>query len=65
MVQAVRNAFALPDLRRKLLITLGVLVVYRMAAHVPVPGVDADAIANVLDPATASGGVGQLVGQDD
>jgi preprotein translocase subunit SecY len=62
MVQAVRNAFALPDLRRKLLITLGVLVIYRMAAHVPVPGVDAAAIANVLDPATASGGVGQLVG---
>ncbi len=62
MVQAVRNAFALPDLRRKLLITLGILVIYRMAAHVPVPGVDREALKNVLDPGAATGGVGQLVG---
>lgn len=62
MVQAVRNVFALADLRRKLLITIGILVVYRMAAHVPVPGVNKEALANVLDPATSSGGVGQLVG---
>lgn len=62
MVQAVRNAFALVDLRRKLLLTLGILVVYRMAAHVPVPGVDREALANVLDPGSATGGVGQLVG---
>jgi preprotein translocase subunit SecY len=62
MVQAVRNVFALADLRRKLLITLGILVVYRMAAHVPVPGVNKEALTSVLDPATSSGGVGQLVG---
>jgi preprotein translocase subunit SecY len=62
MVQAVRNAFALADLRRKLLITVGILVVYRMAAHVPVPGVDKEALTNVLDPGSSAGGVGQLVG---
>ena len=62
MVQAVRNVFALADLRRKLLITIGILVVYRMAAHVPVPGVDTEALKSVLDPGSASGGVGQLVG---
>lgn len=62
MVQAVRNAFALPDLRRKLLITLGILVIYRIAAHVPVPGVDREALRSVLDPGAAAGGVGQLVG---
>ena len=61
MVQAVRNAFNLPDLRRKLLITLGILVIYRMAAHVPVPGVNVDALKEALDPSSA-GGVGQLVG---
>jgi len=61
MVQAVRNAFALPDLRRKVLFTLGILVIYRMAAHVPVPGVDREALSNVLEPG-AAGGVGQLVG---
>jgi preprotein translocase subunit SecY len=62
MVEAVRNVFALADLRRKLLITIGILVIYRMAAHVPVPGVDSEALKNVLDPGSSSGGVGQLVG---
>ena len=30
MIEAVRNAFRLPDLRRKLLLTLGILVIYRL-----------------------------------
>ncbi len=58
MVQAVRNAFALPDLRRKLLVTLGILVIYRMAAHVPVPGVNTEALRDALE---TRGGLGQLV----
>lgn len=45
MLDAVRNAFRLPDLRRKLLITIGILVLYRFAAHIPVPGVDREALA--------------------
>jgi preprotein translocase subunit SecY len=40
MIEALRNAFRLPDLRRKLLYTLLILVVYQFAAHVTVPGVD-------------------------
>ncbi len=40
MLQAALNAFKLPDLRRKLLFTLGILVVYRFAASIPVPGID-------------------------
>jgi preprotein translocase subunit SecY len=39
MFQAVVNAFKLPDLRRKILFTIGILLVYRLASHVPVPGV--------------------------
>jgi preprotein translocase subunit SecY len=35
MLEAVRNAFRLPDLRRKLLITLGILVIYRLAVAHP------------------------------
>ncbi len=58
MVQAVRNAFSLPDLRRKLLVTLGILIIYRMAAHVPVPGVDTENLKNALG---GGSGVGQLV----
>src|SRR5512146_3367093 len=49
MIEAVRNAFRLPDLRRKLLITLGILVVYRLASHVPVPGVNRVALAQIFE----------------
>ena len=48
MIQALRNAMALPDLRRKLLYTLLILVIYRLAAHVPVPGVDQEALQQLL-----------------
>lgn len=46
MLTAVRSAFRLPDLRRKLLFTLGILVLYRFLAQVPVPGVDREALAS-------------------
>jgi preprotein translocase subunit SecY len=48
MIEAVRNAFRLPDLRRKLLVTLGILVIYRFLAHVPVSGVDRTALAQIF-----------------
>lgn len=48
MLEAIRNAFTLPDLRRKIVFTLLILVVYRAAAHVPVPGVDSQALQNFL-----------------
>ncbi|MCC6456880.1 MAG: preprotein translocase subunit SecY [Caldilineaceae bacterium] len=40
MLEAIRNAFRLPDLRQKLLVTIGILVLYRFAAHIPLPGVN-------------------------
>jgi preprotein translocase subunit SecY len=43
------DAFSLPDLRRRILITLGILVVFRFMAHVPLPGVDADALAALFE----------------
>ncbi len=48
MLQAVSNALKLPDLRRKIFFTLGILVLYRLAAHVPVPGVNAEALRQVF-----------------
>jgi len=47
-IRAVLNAFRLPDLRRKILFTLGILVVYRLAAHIPLPGVDRLALRTVF-----------------
>jgi len=48
MLEAVRNAFRLPDLRRKLLITLGILVIYRLMSHIPVPGVNREALTSIF-----------------
>jgi preprotein translocase subunit SecY len=48
MIDAVRNALNLPDLRKRILITVLVLVIYRFASHVPVPGVDREALAALL-----------------
>jgi preprotein translocase subunit SecY len=47
-IRNILNAFKLPDLRRKILFTLGILVIYRFAAHIPVPGVNADALAQIF-----------------
>ena len=49
MIQAVRSAFALPDLRKKILYTFLILAIYRLAAHVPVPGVNASALSELFD----------------
>jgi preprotein translocase subunit SecY len=48
MLEAVRNSFRLPDLRRRLLFTLGILVIYRGAAHIPVPGVNLAALGELF-----------------
>jgi preprotein translocase subunit SecY len=48
MLEAVTNAFKLPDVRQKLLFTFGVLIAFRFVAHVPVPGVDRAALAELF-----------------
>jgi preprotein translocase subunit SecY len=57
MLQVFRNAFALPDLRKRLLFTIGILVLYQLAAHVPVPGVNQGALESLL---AGQGGVSAL-----
>ncbi len=54
-----RYLWTAQDIRRKLLITLLILVIYRMAAHVPVPGVDRTALDQILQ---GGGAIGTLVG---
>jgi preprotein translocase subunit SecY len=44
MLQAVLNAFKIPDLRRKILFTLAMLAAFRFIASIPVPGVDRDGL---------------------
>ncbi|NLM95691.1 MAG: preprotein translocase subunit SecY, partial [Firmicutes bacterium] len=45
MFEPVRNAIKIPELRRKILYTLAVLVLFRIGSYVPVPGVDSAALA--------------------
>jgi preprotein translocase subunit SecY len=56
---AWRYLWSAQDIRRKLLITLLILAIYRLVAHVPVPGADASVIRSL---AAAGGAGGTLVG---
>jgi preprotein translocase subunit SecY len=55
MFEAFRNAWRLPDLRNKLLITGLILVIYQFGAHVPVVGVNQQALSDLLS--TQAGGL--------
>jgi preprotein translocase subunit SecY len=48
VIQAAFNAFKVPDLRRKILFTLGLIVVFRLEASIPIPGVDHQVLAKLL-----------------
>ena len=48
LLQAAVDAFRLPDLRRKLLFTIAILIIFRFVAHVPVPGVDQGALEELF-----------------
>ncbi|HET7029235.1 MAG TPA: preprotein translocase subunit SecY [Candidatus Limnocylindrales bacterium] len=48
MFESLLNAFRAPDIRRRLLYVLGILIVFRFLAHVPVPGVDQTALQQYL-----------------
>jgi len=61
MLESMTNAFRLPDLRRRLLYTLGILVIFRLAAHVPVPGLDRQALEQVFQSGGAAGDVSRLL----
>lgn len=45
----LQNILSIPELRRRILFTLGVLVVYRIGCHVPTPGVDAQVLAKFFE----------------
>jgi preprotein translocase subunit SecY len=48
MLSAFRNAFKIPELRGKILFTVAIIAVYRLGSHLPVPGVDFDAVQDFL-----------------
>lgn len=52
---AWRYLWTAPDIRRKILITILLLAIYRLAAHIPVPGANREAIASILGAGGAGG----------
>ncbi len=46
IIQSFRNVFKIPDLRKKLLFTFFVILVYRIGSHIPLPGIDISALTN-------------------
>src|SRR6187551_1034091 len=49
MLQAVVNAFRIPDLRAKIIFTLAMLVVFRLIASIPIPGVDREGLKAFIE----------------
>lgn len=49
MLETIRNAWKIPDLRRKLLVTLVLLLIYRMGSYIPVPGLSADTLKKMAE----------------
>jgi preprotein translocase subunit SecY len=49
MLQALRNIWDVPDLRRRVLFTLGLLAVYRVGNHVPTPGINAQSLIDFFE----------------
>ncbi|MBN1119896.1 MAG: preprotein translocase subunit SecY [Anaerolineae bacterium] len=61
IIEGLRETFRLPDLRRRILITILLLVIYRFASNIPVPGVDHEVLRQVLSPESGIGAFAQVL----
>ena len=48
MIEKIKSIFSIPELRFRILFTLGVLIVVRIGAHIPIPGVDGEALSGAF-----------------
>ncbi len=53
MLEQLRSLFKIPDLKSRLLFTMAMLIVVRLGSHIPLPGIDKQALANLF----AQGGI--------
>ena len=49
MLEKLANVFRVPDLRKRIMFTLGLLAVYRFGGHIPTPGINADLLSQFFD----------------
>ena len=64
MIEKFSNMFKIPELRNKLLITLGLIAICRLGVFIPMPGVDTTVLKTYFQQFTQTG-VGQLLGLVD
>ncbi len=55
MSSAVVNIFKIPELRKRVLFTLIMLIIYRIGAHIPIPGINVEALKDYFTEAQSSG----------
>ena len=55
MIQTLRNAWKIPELRKKILYTLFVLVIFRLGSSIPVPFINVTELGAYFDALSASG----------
>lgn len=55
MSNVVVNIFKIPELRKRVLFTLFILIVYRIGAHIPVPGINVESLKTYFHEAESSG----------
>ena len=48
LLTSFQNIFKIPELRTRVLFTLGMLIVYRVGAHIPTPGINGEALSEFL-----------------
>ena len=56
MLKGIANAFRVKELRNKILITIGILAIYRFGAYLPVPGIPFRGMLNAYESAAAGSG---------
>ena len=49
MIDKIKSIFIIPELRSRIIFTLSVLIVVRIGAHIPIPGVDGEVLALAFD----------------
>ena len=52
MISMMKNAWRVPDLRRRILFTIGMLIVFRAGVAIPVPGIIPEVIAGLFEQGT-------------
>ncbi|MDP8265524.1 MAG: preprotein translocase subunit SecY [Candidatus Aceula meridiana] len=62
MIAAFANCFKIPDLKKKILFTLGIIALYRLGCHIPTPGVNGAVLAEFFRRINESSGGGTIFG---